>query len=189
MTGLVRFRMKLARSRFRQFMADQPPSVVVMEACGSAHFWAREMMKLGHEVKLIAPQYVRPFVKRQKNDASDAEATVTAVQRPGMRFVAPKSEHQQALAVLFRVRERLVHQRTESVNALRAVLYEFTHIVPQGIGNVKLIDALSVQPNCDLPAVVRIECMDIVKKIKELSAKIDAKAIAAKNAAVAAETA
>lgn len=105
--------MKLARSRFRKFMADQPPSVVVMEACGGAHCWAREVIKLGHEVKLIAPQYVRPFVKWQKNDASDAEATVIAAQRPEMRFVVPKSEDQQALAVLFRARERLVHQRTE----------------------------------------------------------------------------
>ena len=118
MTGQLKFRMKLARSRFRKFMGDQPPSVVVMEACGSAHYWAREMIKLGHEVKLIAPQYVRPFVKRQKNDASDAEAIVIAAQRPEMRFVVPKSEDQQALAVLFRARERLVHQRTELVNAL-----------------------------------------------------------------------
>ena len=81
MTGQLKYRMKLARSQFRQFMAVQPPSVVVMEACGSAHFWAREMVKLGHEVKLIAPQYVRPFVKRQKNDTADAEAIVIAAQR------------------------------------------------------------------------------------------------------------
>jgi transposase len=188
MTGQLKFRMKLARSRFRKFMADQPPSVVVMEACGSAHYWAREMIKLGHEVKLIAPQYVRPFVKRQKNDASDAEAIVIAAQRPEMRFVVPKSEDQQALAVLFRARERLVHQRTELVNALRAVLYEFGHVVPQGIGNVKLIDAILEQPNCDLPALARIECADLVKQIAEQTAKIDAKTIAAKEAAARAET-
>jgi transposase len=188
MTGQLKFRMKLARSRFRKFMADQPPSVVVMEACGSAHYWAREMIKLGHEVKLIAPQYVRPFVKRQKNDASDAEAIVIAAQRPEMRFVVPKSEDQQALAVLFRARERLVHQRTELVNALRAVLYEFGHVVPQGIGNVKLIDAILEQPNCGLPALARIECADLVKQIAEQTAKIDAKTIAAKEAAARAET-
>ncbi len=76
-----------------------------MEACGSAHYWAREMVKLGHDVKLIAPQYVRPFVKRQKNDAADAEAIVIAAQRPAMRFVALKMEEQQARAVLFRARE------------------------------------------------------------------------------------
>ena len=97
MTGEPRFRRKLSRQSFPKFMAVQAPAVVVMEACGSAHFWAREMIKLGHEVKLIAPQYVRPFVKRQKNDASDAEAIVIAAQRPEMRFVVPKSEDQQAL--------------------------------------------------------------------------------------------
>src|SRR3546814_16819953 len=113
-------------------MAEQPPAVVVMEACGSAHYWAREMIRLGHEVKLIAPQYVRPFVKRQKNDAADAEAIVIAAQRPEMRFVELKSEEQQSRAVLFRSRERLVHQRTELVNELRACLYEYGHIFQIG---------------------------------------------------------
>jgi transposase len=79
-----------------------------MEACGSAHYWARELMNAGHEVKLIAPQYVRPFVKRQKNDAADAEAIVIAARQPEMRFVVPKSEDQQTRAALFRCRERLV---------------------------------------------------------------------------------
>ncbi len=102
MLGHLKFRKKLTRTQFRQFMSIQPSSVVVMEACGSASYWAREMIKLGHEVKLIAPQYVRPFVKRQKNDAADAEAIVVAAQRPEMRFVEPKSEDQQACAVLFR---------------------------------------------------------------------------------------
>ena len=125
MIGQVRFRRKLSRQAFRAFMAEQPAAVVVMEACGSASYWAREMVKLGHEVRLIAPQYVRPFVKRQKNDAADAEAIVIAAQRPEMRFVQPKSEDQQACAVLFRARERLLHQRTELVNALRSVLYEY----------------------------------------------------------------
>lgn len=94
MTGQLKYRMKLVRSQFRQFMADQPPSVVMMEVCGSAHFWAREMVKLGREVKLIAPQYVRPFIKRQQNDTADAEAIVIAAQRPEIRFVVPKSEVQ-----------------------------------------------------------------------------------------------
>ncbi|CUX00483.1 MULTISPECIES: IS110 family transposase [Rhizobium/Agrobacterium group] len=94
-----------------------------MEACGSAHYWARQMLRFGHEVKLIPPQYVRLFVKRQKNDAADAEAIVVAAQRPEMRFVEMKSPEQQANAVLFRGRERLVHQRTELANSLRAVLY------------------------------------------------------------------
>jgi transposase len=123
-------------------MAEQPPCVVVFEACGSASYWAREMGKLGHEARLIAPQYVRPFVKRQKNDAADAEAIVIAAQRPEMRFVELKTEEQQARAVLFRARERLVHQRTELVNALRGILYEFGHVVPQGIGQLKRIEAI-----------------------------------------------
>ena len=91
MTGEIKFRKKQSRLQFHRFMADHPPAVVVMEACGSAHYWSREMVKLGHEVKLIAPQYVRPFVKRQKNDATDAEAIVIAAQRPEMRFVAPNT--------------------------------------------------------------------------------------------------
>jgi transposase len=118
MTGQLRFRKKLSRSQFVKFMADQSPAIVVMEACGGANYWARELVELGHEVKLIAPQYVRPFVKRQKNDAADAEAIVIAAQRPEMRFVEPKSEWQQAKAVLFRALERLVYHRTELVNIL-----------------------------------------------------------------------
>jgi len=86
MAGHLKFRKKLTRSQFRQFMSGQPSAVVVMEACGSASYWAREMVRLGHEVKLVAPQYVRPFVKRQKNDAADAEAIVVAAQRPEMRL-------------------------------------------------------------------------------------------------------
>jgi transposase len=99
MAGQPMFRKKLSRQSFPKFMAEQLPAVVVMEACGSAHYWAREMIRLGHEVKLIAPHYVKPFVKRQKNDAADAEAIVIAAQRPEMRFVDPKSAEQQSRAV------------------------------------------------------------------------------------------
>ncbi|MGY4566956.1 transposase [Bradyrhizobium sp. USDA 3256] len=124
----------------------------MMEACGSAHYWAREMVKLGHEVKLIAPQYVKPFVKRQKNDAADAEAIVIAAQRPEMRFVEPKSEEQQARAVsALSGSEALVHQRTDLANALRAVFYEFGHIVPQGIEQLKRLEAILEDSNSDLP--------------------------------------
>ncbi len=139
MAGHLKFRKKLTRLQFHKFMSEQGPAAVVMEACGSAHYWAREMIKLGHEVKLIAPQYVKPFVKRQKNDVADAEAILVAAQRPEMRFVEPKSAEQQARAVLFRARERLVHQRTDLVNALRAVMYEYGHTIPQGIGHIKRI--------------------------------------------------
>ncbi|WP_198527032.1 IS110 family transposase [Sphingomonas sp. Ant20] len=133
MSGQPMYRKKLSRQGFAEFMAKQAPAVVVMEACGSAHYWAREISRLGHKVRLIAPHYVKPFVKRQKNDAADAEAIVIAAQRPEMRFVEPKSEEQQSRAILFRGRERLVRQRTELINALRACLYEYGHVVPQGI--------------------------------------------------------
>lgn len=175
MAGHVRFRKKLSRLQFRKFMADHPPASVVMEACGSAHYWARELTHLGHEVKLIAPQYVRPFVKRQKNDVADAEAIVIAAQRPEMRFVEPKCESQQARAVLFRARERLVHQRTELANALRAVLYEFGNIVPQGIRHLKRIDGMLEEPDSGLPILVREECRDLMAQIAEKTARIEAK--------------
>lgn len=97
--GSVVFRKKLSRLQFRKFMAVQPECIVAMEACGSAHYWAREMAGLGHEPKLIAPHYVKPFIKRQKNDAADAEAIVEAAQRPTMRFVEPKTEEQQCLHI------------------------------------------------------------------------------------------
>ena len=146
-----------------------------MEACGSAHYWAGEMIKLGHQVKLIAPQYVRPFVKRQKNDAADAEAIVVAAQRPEMRFVEPKSDDQQSRAVLFRSRERLVHQRTKLVNALRACLYEYGHIVPQGIGQLGRIGEIIDAPNSDLPDLMREECRDLLEQIGRQTVRINAK--------------
>jgi transposase len=175
MTGQPQFCRKLSRQSFPGFMAKQPAAVVVMEACGSAHYWAREMVKLGHEVKLIAPRYVKPFVKRQKNDAADAEAIVIAAQRPEMRFVLPKSAEQQSRAILFRARERLVHQRTELVNALRASLYEYGHVVPQGIRQIKRIAEILEAPNSDLPDLMRQECRDMVDQLAEQTIRINAR--------------
>jgi transposase len=175
MAGEVQFRKKLPRGQFLRFMGNQPPALVAMEACGSAHHWARELMKLGHEVKLIAPQYVRPFVKRQKNDAADAEAIVTAARQPEMRFVEPKTPDQQARAVLFRARERIVHQRTELVNALRAVLYEYGLVVPLGISHVKRIEEMIEDDSVDLPEIVREECRDLLAQIDEKTARIEQK--------------
>ena len=176
MTGEVLFRRRLPRGQFLCFMAGHPPAIVVLEACGGAHHWARELARQGHEVKLIAPQYVRPFVKRQKNDAADAEAIVVAAQRPEMRFVEPKNPDQQARAILFRARERLVHHRTELVNALRAVLYEFGQIVPLGIANVRRLEALVQDTDLALPHLVREECCDLLAQIAEKSARIETKA-------------
>lgn len=189
MTGHLKFRKKLTRAQFPKFMAEQLPSVVVMEACASASYWARELAKLGHEVKLIAPQYVRPFVKRQKNDAADAEAIVIAAQRPEMRFVSPKSEEQQARAALFRARERLVHQRTELVNALRGLLYEFGHVVPQGIRHLTGMEAIIEDPAASLPDLVRDECRDILLQVSEKTARIEARTKAVRKLAETTDTA
>jgi transposase len=175
MTGDVKYRKKLFRGQFFRFMSEQPPALVVMEACGSAHYWARELMKLGHAVRLIAPQYVRPFVKRQKNDAADAEAIVIAARQPEMRFVGPKTADQQARAVLFRARERIVHQRTELVNALRAVLYEYGQIIPQGIGHIKRIEVVVENAEIELPVLVQDECRDLLAQINEKTARIEEK--------------
>lgn len=112
-------------------------------------------------------------MKRQKNDAADAEAIVIAAQRPGMRFVTPKTADQQARAVLFRARERLVHQRTELVNALRATLYEYGHTVPQGIGHIKRIEAILDESDSDLPVLVCEECRDLLAQIAEKTTRID----------------
>jgi len=175
MTGELKFRKKLTREQFRAFMAAQPTALVVLEACGSASYWAREIAALGHGVRLIAPQYVRPFVKRQKNDAADAEALVIAARQPEMRFVAPKTLEQQAKAVLFRGRDRLVRQRTELVNALRAVFYEYGHVFPTEICHVRRMVAVLQDPHCDLPALVITECRDLVAQIAEKTERIEAK--------------
>ena len=175
MRGKVKFRKKLSRSQFQRFMADHAPAVVAMEACGSANYWARELSRLGHEVKLIPPRYVKPFVKRQKNDAADAEAIVEAAQRPEMRFVAPKSEDQQAKAMLYRVREKLVCQRTELINALRSYLCEFGHTFPQGIAYLKRFESFIEDKNCSLPQLVCNECRDLIIQIYEVSERIENK--------------
>jgi len=189
MRGEAQFRQKLTREQFLAFMEHQAPAVVVFEACGGASYWAREMVALGHDVRLIAPQYVRPFVKRQKNDAADAEAIVDAAQRPEMRFVTPKTADQQARAVLFRGRERLVHQRTELVNALRATLYEYGHTVPQGIGHIKRIEVILDAPDNNLPVLVREECRDLLVQIAEKTARIDARTRKIKALAIETDTA
>jgi transposase len=123
--GAVALRKKLRRAQVVNFFAGLAPCVVAMEACAGAHYWAREIAAVGHEVRLIPPAYVKPFVKRQKNDAADAEAICEAAQRPTMRFVRPKSAEAQAAAVVFRTRDLLVRQRTQLINALRGHLAEF----------------------------------------------------------------
>ena len=123
---------RLAREKVRESFANLPPCLVGLEACGAAHHWARELRKLGHEVRLMPPQHVRPYVKTDKHDAADAEACCEAVTRPGMRFVPIKNEGRQALLMPHRVREQLLEQRTATANALRAHLAEFGVVAARG---------------------------------------------------------
>ncbi|MGF6267058.1 hypothetical protein OKW49_008052 [Paraburkholderia youngii] len=118
-------RRQLKRKVLVTFFAKQAPAVIAMEACGSAHYWARRFASLGHQVRLIAPSFVRPFVKSNKTDAADAQAIWEAAQRPGMRFVAVKSEAQQAVLSLHRVREQLVRMRRMQINQMHGLLLEF----------------------------------------------------------------
>lgn len=182
-TGEVQFRKKLTRTQFPVFMAQQEPRLVIFEACGGANYWAHEMRTIGHEVKLIAPQYVRPFVKRQKNDAADAEAIIIAARQPEMRFVAPKTVEQQSRAAVFRGRERLVHQRTADVNALRALLHEHGHVFPQGTRSLNRMKALVEDETTDLHALIRQECADLLAQISEKTARITERTVKLKTLA------
>lgn len=130
-TGEVE-RVKLKRDALKAFFARRPPCLVVMEACGGAHFWAREFRGLGHEVRLLAPKSVRPFVLRNKTDAADAQAIWMAAQQPEPRWVAIKTEEQQAVLALHRLRAQLMKFRIMQTNALRGLLYEFGAVLPEG---------------------------------------------------------
>lgn len=168
--GRVLFRKKLSRSQFAKFMMSLAPCVVAMEACGTAHYWGREFSCHGHEVRLIPPVYVKPFVKRQKNDAADAEAVAEAALRPTMRSVAVKTADQQARAMLFRTRDLLVGQRTQLVNALRGHLAEHGIIVSQGVANIARIEE---RLGCDpLPDLVRDLARLYLDRIAQIGAEI-----------------
>jgi len=148
-------RRQLKRAQVLEWFANRAPAVIAMEACGSAHYWARKLTGLGHEVRLIGAQFVRPFVKSNKTDAADAQAIWEAVQRPGMKFVAVKSEAQQSVLMMHRMREQLVKMRTMQINQLRGLLYEFGVELPQGRANgVARIPAELVKLDGVLPAMV-----------------------------------
>jgi|SRR6516165_9441371 len=149
--GHVLFRERVTRVKLLSFLAAQTRCVVPMEACAGAHYWAREIAKLGHQVRLIAPAYIKPFIKRQKNDAADAEVICEAAQRPSMRFVAVKTEEQQANGMVFRARDLLVRQRTQCVNALRGHLMEYGYVFPKGITHVEALVALVEDLQSSLP--------------------------------------
>ena len=135
--GRVLFRKKLQRRQMALFFAQLPPCLVAMEACGSAHHWGRKLSGLGHSVRLIAPQYVKPYVKSQKNDAADAAAICEAASRPHMRFVALKSVDQQSQMALHVVRSGLVKQRTALSNQIRGLLAEFGLVLPKGLAALR----------------------------------------------------
>jgi transposase len=137
--GRAIFSKRISRAKLLDFFAAQPSCKVALEACGGAHHWARQLTQLGHEVRLIPPAYVKPFVKRQKNDAIDAEAICEAAQRPSMRFVAVKSEQQQAAGLVFRTLDLLVRQRTQLINAIRGHLTEYGWIAPKGPSHVTML--------------------------------------------------
>lgn len=130
--GSVVFNRAIRRAKLLEFFSALPPCLVGMEACGSAHHWGRELIKLGHDVRLMPAFYVKPYVKRGKTDAVDAEAICEAVTRPTMRFVAIKTPEQQALLGLHRTRDLVVRQRTQVINMIRGLLREFGHVFPKG---------------------------------------------------------
>jgi len=135
--GTIILRKRLYRGEGVSFMAQLPQATVGMEACGGAHYWARQLRQQGHQVKLMAPQYVKPYVKTNKNDIRDAEALAEAVTRPSMRFVPVKEVAPQDIQALHRVRERLVTARTALVNEMRGLLAEYGIVLPQGVAKFR----------------------------------------------------
>lgn len=164
---------KLSRSGIVKFLAEVEPCAIGMEACGSAHYWARRFRAMGHEVKLTPPIYVKPYVKRGKNDAVDAAAICEAMARPDMRFVPVKSADDQAVLMLHKSRELLIKQRTMSVNALRGHLAEFGLVVAKGIGRVDELLALA-QADARLPQIAKATVTELAQHLEGLDQSIDA---------------
>ncbi len=164
---------KVKRSKMLEFYSQIEPCLVGMEACGSAHYWARELVAMGHRVVLIPPAYIKPYVKRGKNDAIDAAAICEAMSRPGMRFVPIKSADQQAVLMLHKTRELLIKQRTMSVNALRGHLAEFGIVVAKGIGRVDELLVLA-QADAALPPIAKSAVTDLAQHLEGLDQSIEA---------------
>ncbi|RWR04068.1 IS110 family RNA-guided transposase [Paenirhodobacter populi] len=171
-TGVIVIRRQVRRSQLLLFFSRLSPCLIGMEACAGAHYWARELVKLGHEVRLIPPSYVKPFVKRGKTDAADAEAICTAVMQPTMRFVSVKTEAQQAVLMQHRTRDFLVRQLTQLANAIRAHLGEFGIVVPRGIHNMNRLVAEAEA--ADLPAAARMPLDLLVGQFTDTKSRIDA---------------
>lgn len=171
--GEIVFRRKLRRSAVLDFLRDLPACLVGLEACATAHFWGREIGALGHEVRLIPPAYVKPYVKRQKNDAADAEAICEAVTRPNMRFVPIKSTERQAVLMLHRTRDLFMRQRTMTLNAARAHLAEFGIITAQGPHKLlALITAIRTGEVAELPEIAREALASLATQLDNLAGEI-----------------
>jgi transposase len=166
-------RRKLRRKEVLEFFATVEPTVIGLEACGGAHYWARELMRLGHTVRLMAPQYVKPYVKRGKNDAADAAAICEAMSRPTMRFVAVKSAESQAALMLAGVRDRLVRNRVQLANAIRGYAAEFGVVAAKGRAKIEAL-LLRLQSDETIPALARELFADQAREYAQLTAQLEA---------------
>lgn len=171
--GKVVLRRPLRRGQMLAFFGALPPCLVGMEACATAHHWARALMALGHEVRLIPPAYVKPYIRRQKNDAADAAAICEAVTRPSMRFVPVKSEDQQGTLMQHRARDLLISQRTALINALRGHFAELGIVVAQGARNVRqLLARIDDENDAALPASARLALKPLATMLADIEAEI-----------------
>jgi transposase len=171
--GTTVLQKKLRRGAVFDVLGRLEPCLIGMEACATSHNWARKIMALGHEVRLIPPAYVKPYVKRQKNDAADAEAICEAVTRPNMRFVPIKTEEQQSVLVLHRSRDLLMRQRTMILNAIRAHFAEFGIISAQGPGKVaELVMRLRDDDDLELPGIARLALHALAEQLDSLAAAV-----------------
>jgi transposase len=171
--GRAAVRKQLRRNQVLPFFANIPPCLVGMEACSSAHHWARKLETLGHTVKLMAPQFVKPYVKTNKNDMADAEAICEAVSRPTMRFVPIKNGEQQAVLALHRARQGFVRARTAQANQIRGLLAEYGIVIPQGISHItKGLPAILEDGERDLPGLFRQLLQRLGEHLKELDRQV-----------------
>lgn len=172
--GKTVLKKQLKRDQIAEFFANLAPCLIGMEACGSAHYWARKLVSLGHTVKLMAPQFVKPYVKTNKNDAADAEAICEAVARPNMRFVPIKNIEQQSVLALHRVRQGFVKARTAQANQIRGLLGEFGLVIPQGIANIaKRVPELIEDASNELSGSLRLLIDGLMVHLKELDRQVD----------------
>jgi transposase len=163
----------VSRGKVMEVMAGIGPCLVGVEACSGAHHWARELGKLGHTVKIMAPRFVAPYRKSGKNDGNDAEAICEAVGRPSMRFVAVKSAEQQALLVVHRVRKGLTDERTALINQLRGLLSEFGIVIPKGRYQARhQLPVVLDDPDNGIPVLARQVLVEVNERIRELDARI-----------------